>query len=243
MQLFSELLSSRVITKSGSVNCSMRESASAENSRAHKKLPLGTGPMFPRFSGQDIADDCLAWVIDVARQAGAEWNWQPWRWIVVRGEAAKNRLEAASSLEVPLSSAPVVLICLADTHAWKSAPQRLQEMVASAKITEEEGREVLRRVQEYYSSSPEVAYRTALANGLVAVQQVLLGAASCGLAAYWVTEFDEARIKAFFHVPDHFAVAALLPLGYREEGSAQFAAKPGPHALIYQEKFGKILNP
>ena len=43
--------------------------ASADNSRSNKKPPLGVGPMFPRFSGQDIADDCLGRVIEVARLA------------------------------------------------------------------------------------------------------------------------------------------------------------------------------
>jgi hypothetical protein len=50
-------------------------------------------------------------------------------------------------------------------------------MIASRKITEEEGREALRRVREYYSSSPDIAKRTALANAFVAVHQILLGAA------------------------------------------------------------------
>ena len=85
--------------------------------------------------------------INVACQAGTEGNLQPTRWIVVRSEAAKRHLEAAISIEVPLTSAPVILICLADALAWKLAPQRLQEMVATGKITEEKGREVLRQVQ------------------------------------------------------------------------------------------------
>ncbi|MGD1103763.1 MAG: nitroreductase family protein [Terriglobia bacterium] len=93
----------------------MRENASADNPCSHKKAPLGVGPMFPSFSEQGVADDCLGRVIEVARLAPSEWNLQTWRWIVVRGDAAKKYLEAASYIKVPLSSAPVILICLADT--------------------------------------------------------------------------------------------------------------------------------
>jgi nitroreductase len=221
----------------------MRENTSAEKFRSYKTAPLGVGPMFPHFSCKDVSDDSLAQVIDVARRAPAEWNVQTWRWIVARSDAAKKYLEAATSIKVPLSSAPVILICLADTLAWKAAPQYLQEMIASRNITEEEGREALRQLCEYYSSSPEIAQRTALANAFVAVHQILLGAAESNMSAYWVTEFDEVRIKTHFHVPDHFLVAALLPIGYGEEAPTPAVSKLPLRAFIYKEKFGETLSP
>jgi nitroreductase len=217
----------------------MSENTIANNSRHAGNPKLGVGPMFPRFSTQDVDDDSIAGVIDSARLAPAEWNLQTWRWIVVRNDAAKKFLETAASIKVPLSSAPVILICLADTLAWKSAPQHLQEMIACDRITEEEGREVLRQVREYYASSPEVAARTALANAYVAVHQVLLGAAERNLSSYWMTEFDEASIKTYLHIPDHYMVAALVPLGHREETPALATAKNPLPSFIYKEKFGE----
>lgn len=234
---------SATVSKAGGVMYTTAEKAISERTFVPEKSQMGIGPVFPKFNKRDIADESLSLVIDSARQTAMEWNLQPWRWIVVRAEAAKERLESASNISVPLSSAPVILVCLADTLAWKSAPQHLQELVASQKITEEQGREVLRRVQEYYSSSPDVAQRTALANSLVAVQQLLLGAASRGLTAYWVTEFDEDRIKTQFHIPDHFLVTALVPLGYCEESAQLPTAKVPPRTLIYKEKFGETLAP
>lgn len=244
MQLSLECFSSLAFTtRLGSDILPMHEYAGADNVRAQKKAQLDVGPIFPRFSEQDIGNDCLGRLIEVARLAPSEWNLQTWRWIVVRSEAAKKHLEAATYIKAPLSSAPVILICLADTLAWKSAPQHLQEMIASRKITEEEGREALRRLREYYSSSPDIAKRTALANAFVAVHQILLGAAESSLSAYWVTEFDETKIKTHFHVPDHFLVAALLPIGYHEQTQAPAAGKFPSPTLIYKEKFGETLGP
>jgi nitroreductase len=199
--------------------------------------------MFPHFSAREIDDASLARVIDVARLAPTELNLHTWRWIVVRTDAARKFLEAATTLKVPLSTAPVILICLADTLAWKSAPQYLQEMIANRKITEAEGHEALRRVRDYYSSSPEIAKRTALANAFVAVHQILLGAAENNLAAYPVTEFDEAKVKTQFHIPDHFLVAALLPIGYREEALIPATSKLPLRTFIYKEKFGETTGP
>jgi nitroreductase len=145
------------------------------------------------------------------------------------------------SVRIPLSSAPVILICLADTLAWKSAPQRLKEMINSKKITPEEGFEALRRLRDCYSSAPEIAKRTALANAFVAVHQLLLSAAASDLASYLVTEFDEAKIKIHFHIPDSFLVAALVPVGH-DEHAHEIAASDSPHpSYVYLEKFGQAL--
>jgi nitroreductase len=239
-----ERFSSPVFThRSGNGASSVREVASVDNQRSHKKALLDVGPVFPRFSAHDVADDCLGRIIEIARSVPSEWNLQISRWIVVRSEAAKKYLETATYIKVPLSSAPVTLICLADTLAWKSAPQSLQEMIANGKITEEEGREVLGRLREYYSASPDIAKRTALANAFVSLHQVLLGAAEAQLSAYWLTEFDEAKIKTHFHIPDHFLVAALLPLGYGEESSTPAVSKVALRTLIYKDKFGESFSP
>ncbi len=209
------------------------------------RLALGNlrvGPIFAHFSPQDIPDASLEHVIELARLSPSEWNFQPWRWIVVRSEMGKRRLEACSYIEVPLSSAPVVLVCLADTLAWKTAPQHLQEMIANRKITEEEARGVLRKIREYYSASPEISKRAALANAFVALHQMLLAAADCNLSAYWVTELDEEKIKTHFHVPDHFLVAALLAVGYREGSMPPPVPKLPLNSLVYKEKFGETYN-
>lgn len=220
----------------------MRDHACAGNNGTLTKASLRVGPSLTRFSAQDIPDACLEHVIEMARLAPSEWDVQPWRWIVVRSETAKKQLEAATHIKVPLSSAPAILICLADTLAWKSAPQHLQEMVANQRITEAEARDALRSLREYYSASPEVARRTALASSFVALHQMLLAAAECSLSAYWVTEFDELKIKTHFHIPDHFLVAALLPIGYREETLPPPVPKLPLRALVYNEKFGETLN-
>ena len=231
-------MSSDITTRWVSDNIPMRENSRSDTLSPCPKTLWGAGPIFPRFSKKDVADDCVGNLLEVARLAPSEWNLQTKRWIVVRGGAAKQYLETATCIALPLSSAPVILICLADTLAWKSAPQYFQEMIASRKITEEEGREALRRLRDHYSSSPDVAKRTALANAFLAVHQILLSASECRLSAYWVTEFDEGKIKAYFHIPEHFLVAALIPLGYHEEASPAPLSMLHLRTKIYREKFG-----
>lgn len=206
------------------------------------KAALHVGLNFAGFANQEIPDSCLEHVIELARLAPSEWNSQPWRWIVVRSKSGRQQLEASTYITVPLTSAPVVLICLADTLAWKTAPQHFQEMVTSKKMTEQAAREALHKIREYYSSSPEVAQRAALANAFVALHQMLMAAADCDLSAYWVTEINELPLKTYFHVPDQFLVAALLALGYREGALPPPVPKLPLNSLVYKEKFGETFE-
>ncbi len=226
----------------GRVTLPMAEHSCGNGDRSEEKVHLRVGPVFTRFSGQSIPDACLENLIEKARLAPSEWNVQPWRWIVVRGESGRKCLETSTCIKVPLSSAPVVLICLADTLAWKSAPQHMQEMVASGKMTDAEAHEALHQLREYYSASPEVAKRTALASTFLALHQMLLAAEECGLSAYWVSEFDELKIKTYFHIPDQFLVAALLPIGYLEKPLAAPVPRLPLRTFVDQEKFGETLT-
>ena len=146
---------------------------------------------YARFDPKEVPAKCLDRVLELARLAPTEWRFQAGRWIVVRSKTGKQQLESCTQADVPLASAPVLLICLADTAAWKTAPQQLRELVAEKEISPEIEHEVLSKIREYYSASPQMAQRAALADAFVALHQILQAAANCELSAYWVSMFDE----------------------------------------------------
>jgi len=220
----------------------MHEHACGNNQFPTSPASLQLGPDFSPFSARCIPDDCLAHIIESARLTPLPGDIQPWRWIVVRSDTSKQQIEAALHIRVSLHTAPAILICLADTLTWKSAPLQLQEMVLHQKITEAEARESLRRLRDYYSVSPTAAQRTALANAFVVLHRMASAAAACSVTAWCVTEFDEAAIKTALHIPDRFLVAAVLPLGYSEEAPAPPAAKRSSRAPVYKDKFGEALT-
>jgi nitroreductase len=241
MQLFSDCFSSWAFTTPFGSNClHMAENVDADKLCGEETTRSELGSIFPRFSDQNVDDQYLERVMSVTRLAPSEWNLQTWRWIAVRSDAAKNFLETTTFVKAPLNSAPVILICVADTLAWKSAPQRVRDRVGAGELTEVEGREVLRRMREYYASSPDTARHSALANAFLAVNQALVSAADCNLTAYSLTELDEAKIKTYFHVPDNFVVAALLPIGYSGQLRPKAISKIQSHTPIYKEKFGGL---
>jgi len=203
------------------------------------KTAFLSGPWLESFEAREIPEACLEHVLAAVRGASTPGDAQVWRWIVVRNQEAKRQLEDALPIRFPIHTAPVVLICLADTAAWKSAPKRLQDMVARGQLTETQARDALSRMRDYYSVSPEAAKRGALSGTFVALHHALAAAAECGLSTYWLTEFNETSIKAHFHVPDSFLVATLLPLGYCEAKTPATISHTTSASQVYREKFGE----
>ena len=190
----------------------------------------------PKAKG--VTDATIQHLFQVAELSPTEWYFEPWRWIVVRSEAAKKLIASTTVLDVPLASVPVVLICLADTAAWKKAPQQLRDLVAEKKMSEEALQDILRKIREYYAASPQRAHRAALAHAYVALHKIAQAAAQLHLSAHWVNAFDEQKIKTHFHVPERYLVAALL--GINEGDASSLPSHTPPlESLVYSEKFGE----
>ena len=197
---------------------------------------------FACFDGRPVPEKCLNRILDRARPSPGDGYFQPSRWLVVRRTAGKQVAQSASYVEASLLTAPVVLICLADPSAWKTAPQRIQEMIAKRALSAENAHAILRKLRAQYASSPDFAQRAALAYAYFAVNQAFMAAAGCNLSPRWVSEFDEKRIKTYFHIPDHFLVAAIIGLGYTEEDLPR-RPEPHPQAPAYYEEFGQLDPP
>ncbi len=55
----------------------------------------------------------------------------------------------------------------------------------------------------------------------IVTTHMMLEITDLGLGCTWVGYFDEAKVREILGLEDHFEVVALLPLGYKKEGSKE----------------------
>ncbi len=67
------------------------------------------------FKRDDIPQDVLTRVLEAARLAPSANNAQEWRFVVVRDASVRQRLSLAACGQGSVASAPVVLVCCAET--------------------------------------------------------------------------------------------------------------------------------
>jgi nitroreductase len=178
-----------------------------------------------RFAERPVPDELILKIFSLAQRAPSEWNFQPWRWLVLRHDAARHRLAALTYGRSEVRSAPVVVVALAHTREWERAPEHLRQQVTAGRLTEEEYETQLQRTWTHFREHPERAREFAVANTMLAVMTLTLVAQSEGLGAGFIGTFDEDGIRQEFQIPQDWAVATIITLGFPADDPPRSARK------------------
>ena len=179
-----------------------------------------------RFAERPVSDELIVKLFSLAQRAPSEWNFQPWRWLVLRHEAERLRLEPLTYGRSEIRSAPVIVVALANTREWERAPEHLRQQVGAGRLTEEEYEAQLQRTWAHFREHPDRAREFAVANTMLAVMTLTLVAQSEGLGAGFIGTFDESGIRREFQIPEDWAVATIVTLGFPADDPPRSARKP-----------------
>src|SRR5215218_844056 len=71
------------------------------------------------FTDEEVPEEYLSAILRFGAQAPSGYNLQPWRFIVVRNEENRKRLQQVAFNQPKVAEAPVTIICLGMTEEWK----------------------------------------------------------------------------------------------------------------------------
>ena len=142
------------------------------------------------FTDKPVTEEELETVLEAARWAPSAGNAQPTRYIVVRDEQNREKVwESTTGIEnvTPqnfIKKAPVHIIVLADTRAYKGKQSNLFKE------------------------------RFLLQDSSAATMNLLLAVSDIGLGACWVGMFREEALRDSFNIPEHLKPVAIIPVGH-----------------------------
>jgi nitroreductase len=148
--------------------------------------------------------------------APSAWNLQPWRFVVVRDAAVKQKLAAAAYNQKQVTGAPAVIVLytdMADTLA------RVDEIIRPGASAEQVAgfRGMIDGAFAKQSGPDREAW--GYAQGFIALGYLLLAAESHGYATSPMAGFDPEAVKQVLDLPAHVRVPALVAIGRgAEEG-------------------------
>jgi nitroreductase len=192
-----------------------------------------------KFKPDPIPEGKIRLLLESARLAPSGTNTQPWRFIVVKDNDTKKRLQEAAHNQRHVKSAPVIIVCCADLKAFKEFPERVDELIESGALPERT-REVF---IPYLSKGMDTVTKDALmiaaaANVAIAVEHIVLQAVEIGLGTCWVRWFEDDKVKEILDIPEHVEVMALLPVGVPDKEPSQ-RPRLSLDKIVYSEKFGE----
>jgi nitroreductase len=185
-----------------------------------------------------LPDDLLTEILTLATMAPSAFNLQPWRFVVVRSAANRERLQNAAYAQVKITQAPVVVIVLAALHPHvPHLDTIIDDQVARGVFSAESGQTVRGRVLASMQRRRDPAL-WAMRSAMLAAGQLMTAAEGLGAASAPMEGFDDEKVRAAFGIPDDHILCCLVALGYPAE------EKPFPGRLplddvCYAEHFGQ----
>lgn len=140
-----------------------------------------------KYKDQDVSNNILLEILDVARHAPSEGNSQPWEFIVVRNRTMKEQIAAACYGQTWMVEAPVLIVACVNIR------------IAKAMYGE--------RGEKLYGIQ---AVATSLEN-------ILIAAETFGLGTCWVGAFSEPQVSILMQCPEYVRPCAIITMGHPDE--------------------------
>ena len=192
-----------------------------------------------KFKPDLIPEEKIRLLLESARLAPSGTNTQPWRFIVIKDNDTKKKLQEAAHNQRHVKSAPVIIVCCADLKAFKEFPERVDELIESGALPERTREVFIPYLSKGMDTvTKDVLMVAAAANVAIAVEHIVLQAVEIGLGTCWVRWFEDDKVKEILDIPEHVEVMALLPVGVPDKEPSQ-RPRLSLDKIVYSEKFGE----
>ena len=185
-----------------------------------------------RLRPDPVPEDTIRKLIEAATKAPSGGNSQPWKFIVIRDASTKSQISDyyLRSWEAAYGGQAANPGSL-QTRVRSSADHLARNMTDAPVL-------IMACVQ--HDGSPSTMARGS--SIYPAVQNLLLAARGMGLGSVITTLHRryEAEIKSLLGIPENVETAALLPVGYPEEGDQYGPTRRAPVSEVaYWERWGQ----
>ncbi|GAB4536975.1 MAG: NADH dehydrogenase [Pleurocapsa sp.] len=197
------------------------------------------------FLPDPIPDEILKEIFRLSLQSPSGYNLQPWRFIVVKEQANKDKLRACAFDQPQVSQAPVVLICCGDRRV--NNPEYIEEIIqlgiAAGGVNEKYADYMRGAIPQLFEYQPSFTSLEAWTNRhtMLAVAYLTIVAKAFGVDSCPMEGFVTAQVKEAFNIPEEVDVCCLLPLGYADKPIKQYGGRFDSDRVCYGESFGQAL--
>jgi nitroreductase len=194
------------------------------------------------FTPEPVSDQELDMILEAARQAPSGENAQPWRFIVVRDEALRNKMGAIAgggsgrrfTAEFVTKKMQERFANLQDEAKRKAAFEKLTSGQVSAFMAQAPVNIIVCGKKDVW----DMPYDTS-----AAIENILLMVTGLGLGACWVIApcidiRDEERMKKLLGIPEEYKAVSVISIGHQTR-----VHRPRPRLpiiqLVFNEKWGE----
>jgi len=194
------------------------------------------------FKPDPVPDEYVEAILRFGTQAPSGYNLQPWRFLVVREKASRERLQKAAYNQEKIGEAPLVIIAFALKDDWKNnIDDVLLEGVhrGCGKVEMIPGLKKMAAdfLEKSISQTVWVNRHT-----MIAVTTMMLVAEAFGLDTAPMEGFDPEAVVREFGLPANAEVIALLAIGFAANPDKNYGGRFALSEIVHSEHFGRLWN-
>lgn len=188
--------------------------------------------------GEEVPAEILETILRFGAQAPSGYNLQPWRFIVVRDQANRERLKSVAFNQPKVGQAPVVIIAVGMKEEWKeTADEIFREGARRGAGNPDAVDKAKQGALDFLSTIPMNVWVNR--HTMIALTTMMLVAESYGFDTAMMEGFDPAGVKREFGIPDEGEVVALLAIGRVEEPDKVYTGRFPLDRIAFSERFGE----
>lgn len=190
------------------------------------------------FKSDPVPDEFLNAILQLGAQAPSGYNLQPWRFIVVRDEENRKRLQQVAFSQPKIAEAPVVIIAVGMKEAWKqTADEVFQEGAERGAGNPAQVEAYKQQAIGFVSSMDLVMWVNR--HTMIALTTMMLVAEAYGFDTAPMEGFDAAGVKREFKLPEEAEVVALLAIGRAAEPDKAYPGRFPLNRIVFAERYGQ----
>ncbi|MFF8995935.1 nitroreductase family protein [Streptomyces sp. NPDC014983] len=190
-----------------------------------------------------VPDSLLQELVELALEAPSSFNLQARSVVVVAGEQGRKALTAATGGQPHPQEAPVTLVFVAESGAWREDRDDIWEQARDSGAWSERFAADLPGAARAFYEDPRRAgleREFAVKDAMIAASFLMIAAHAAGLATSPMNGWDEAEVKEAIGIAgrDDLHIALLLPLGR----PAETRLHPGRRSsamTLHRETYGR----
>jgi nitroreductase len=171
---------------------------------------------------REVPEEDLERMLVAASHSPSSFNLQPWKVKALRDPDAKARLRELAWNQPKVTEAPVVLMFLADTEAWKpgspSFERQFAALVETGRFRPDQRDDFIASVNSLYGETPEKSLAFAVKNTAFFAMSFMYAAADAGYVTHPMDGFDHDGVRAAFSIPGRYWVPLLMAVGHLKPG-------------------------
>ena len=190
------------------------------------------------FTDEEVPEEYLDAILRFGAQAPSGYNLQPWRFVVVRGEENRKRLQGVAFNQPKVGQAPVVIIAVGMKEEWKATADEVLREGARRGAGKPEAVEGYKQQAVGFISSMNLA-TWVNRHTMIAVTTMMLVAEAYGFDTAPMEGFDAAAVKREFGIPEEGEVVALLAVGRAAQPDKPYTGRFPLERIVFAERFGE----